>query len=128
MYEDAQIRNVGRQTLGFELPALPDQEFRIAIPELISDANGPILPWGFPSPEAEDALGVAVDEEAIEKHRRAAFFSFSGPVALPLNRRVIGGPLVNFAAHNIRVRLRGDTVVAMDNFGADLTFFDGLDR
>lgn len=46
-----QIRNVGRQTLGFELPALPDQEFRIAIPELISDANDAILPWGFPSPQ-----------------------------------------------------------------------------
>ena len=27
----------------------------------------------------------------------------------------------------IRVRMRGDEVVAMDNFGADLTFFDGLD-
>ena len=27
----------------------------------------------------------------------------------------------------IRVRLRGDAVVAMDSFGADLVFFDGLD-
>ena len=27
----------------------------------------------------------------------------------------------------IRVRMRGDEVVAMDNFGADLTFFDALD-
>jgi hypothetical protein len=26
--------------------------------------------------------------------------------------------------HDIRVRLRGDEVVAMDNFGADLTYFD----
>ena len=25
---------------------------------------------------------------------------------------------------NIRVRLRGDEVLAMENFGADLTFFD----
>ena len=28
---------------------------------------------------------------------------------------------------DIRVRLRGDAVTAMDNFGADLTFFDPLD-
>ncbi len=28
--------------------------------------------------------------------------------------------------HDIRVRLRGDAVVAMDNFGADLTYFDPL--
>ena len=28
---------------------------------------------------------------------------------------------------DIRVRLEGDSVVAMDNFGADLTFFDPID-
>jgi hypothetical protein len=28
--------------------------------------------------------------------------------------------------HDIRVRLRGDQAVAMDNFGADWTFFDPL--
>src|ERR1700730_2948770 len=39
---------------------------------------------------AEDALGVRIDESAIEKHMRAAFFSYSGPVALPLNRDRIG--------------------------------------
>src|ERR1700730_13967384 len=46
-------RNVDRQTLGFELPELPGQEFRIALPELLSDANHPILPWGFVSPKFE---------------------------------------------------------------------------
>ena len=51
---------------------------------------------------AEDAVGASVDEAAIEKHRRAALFSYSGPVALPLNRQAIGGPLVNFCPHNIR--------------------------
>lgn len=51
---------------------------------------------------AENALGIAVEESVIEKHRRAAFFSYSGPVALPLNRDKIGGRLVNFAPHNIR--------------------------
>jgi len=29
--------------------------------------------------------------------------------------------------HPIRVKMRGDEVVAMENFGADLTFFDPLD-
>jgi len=28
---------------------------------------------------------------------------------------------------SIRVRLRGDAVIAMENFGAELTFFDSLE-
>ena len=51
---------------------------------------------------AEDAAGIALNEEAIERHRRTAFLSFSGPVALPLNRTAIGGPRINFGAHNVR--------------------------
>ena len=51
---------------------------------------------------AENALGIYVDELVIQKHQKAAFFSYSGPVALPLNRSEIGGRLVNFAPHNIR--------------------------
>ena len=51
---------------------------------------------------AEDAAGVEVDEEVIEKHAQAAFYSYSGPVAMPLNRAELGGPLVNFMPHNIR--------------------------
>ena len=51
---------------------------------------------------AEAATGVALDPAAIERHRRAAFFSFSGPVCLPLNRQEMDGPLVNFSAHNLR--------------------------
>jgi len=51
---------------------------------------------------AEAAAGVALDDKAIERHRRAAFLSFSGPVALPLNRASVGGPRINFAAHNLR--------------------------
>ena len=35
---------------------------------------------------AEDALGIALNEEAVENHRRAALLSYRGPVALPLNR------------------------------------------
>ena len=51
---------------------------------------------------AEDAIGVTVDEAAVEKHRRATLLSYSGPVALPLNRETVGGPVVNFCAHNLR--------------------------
>ena len=52
--------------------------------------------------EAEDVVGLRIDEEAIENHRRAAILSYSGPLALPLNREEIGGPLVNFRPHNLR--------------------------
>jgi hypothetical protein len=51
---------------------------------------------------AEDAAGIQIDESAVETHARAALFSHSGPVALALNRRQIGGPLVNFCPHNLR--------------------------
>lgn len=66
---------------------------------------------------AQALLNVPVDDEAIAKHRRAAFFSFSGSVPFPLNRTRIDGPLVQFADHNLRegvhalyalVRFRGD--------------------
>ncbi len=51
---------------------------------------------------AEDAIGIKLDESAIENHRRAALFSYSGPLPLPLNRTAIGGELVNFCPHNLR--------------------------
>ena len=51
---------------------------------------------------AEDALGIHLDETVIEKHARAAFFSYSGPVPFPLNRRVLGGNLEIFHPHNLR--------------------------
>ena len=51
---------------------------------------------------AEETLGISVDEEAIQRHTDAAFFSFGGAVALPLNRDKIGGSLTNFYPHNIR--------------------------
>jgi len=52
--------------------------------------------------EAQDALGVRVDDSSIDKLMRAAFLSYSGPVALPLNRERIGGKPVRFLPHNIR--------------------------
>lgn len=39
-----------KQTIGFELPELPREVFKIVIPELISDAKEPIVPWEHPSP------------------------------------------------------------------------------
>ncbi len=39
--------------------------------------------------------------------------------ALPLRDTTL-----NHRTRDIRTRMRGDEVVAMDNFGADLTFFD----
>jgi len=51
---------------------------------------------------AEDALGIRIDEDAVEKHARAAQFSYGGALPLPLNRQELGGPLVNFLAHNVR--------------------------
>jgi len=51
---------------------------------------------------AEDAAGVEVDEDCIEKHAHAAFFSYSGPLPLPLGRIDQTGPLRNFNPHNVR--------------------------
>jgi len=51
---------------------------------------------------AEHVLGLRLDEACIDKHARAAFYSFSGPIALPLNRETLGGPLKVFLPHNIR--------------------------
>ncbi len=51
---------------------------------------------------AEATLGVTLDEDAIDKQTRAAFFAYSGATPLPLNRQEIGGPLINFMTHNVR--------------------------
>jgi hypothetical protein len=53
------IGNVERQTLGCQLPDLPGEEFRIALPELLSDAFQSILPWGFVSPAFDIRDNVA---------------------------------------------------------------------
>jgi len=49
-----------------------------------------------------ESLGFPIDETAVDKHARAAFLSYSGPLPLPLNRERIDGPLVNFPTHNVR--------------------------
>ncbi len=70
---------------------------------------------------------VACDELAGAYHVTNGYLCIPQP---PVNRWLrIGFPLVEQTitlAHRtrtIRVRLRGDAVIAMDNFGADLTFF-----
>jgi hypothetical protein len=51
---------------------------------------------------AESVLDIELDEEAIAKHRRAALFSYSGPVPLPLGRPSVDAPLRNVGGHNLR--------------------------
>lgn len=50
----------------------------------------------------EDAVGVEIDEECIDKHVRAMYRSLSGPVALPLNRPEKEAGYTTFAVHNCR--------------------------
>lgn len=51
---------------------------------------------------AEKTLGLVIDETSIQNHKQAAFFSYSGPIKIPLNRDKIDGPLLKFRPHNIR--------------------------
>ena len=51
---------------------------------------------------AEGVAGVEIDEEVIEKHTRATFFSYSGPVPLPLNREKPGDAPIRLISHNVR--------------------------
>ncbi len=51
---------------------------------------------------AEAAAGVAMDAAAVAKHARAAVFSYSGPIALPLGRSASGARQAAFDPHNVR--------------------------
>ncbi|RRA98019.1 hypothetical protein [Larkinella rosea] len=51
---------------------------------------------------AENAIGYKIAPGVIEKHAKAAFYSYSGAIPVPLNRDKIGGSLIRFAPHNIR--------------------------
>lgn len=46
-------RDPQAQTITFELPQLPGEIFSTVIPEVISDAKEPIVPWHHPSPNWE---------------------------------------------------------------------------
>ena len=51
---------------------------------------------------AENVLGLNLEQGCIDRHARAAFLSYSGELPLPLNRDRVGGPLVHFYPHNVR--------------------------
>ena len=51
---------------------------------------------------AEVAAGIKLDEEVIDKHARAAVFSYTGPLPLPMRRSGNGGPMVVLGPHSIR--------------------------
>ena len=64
----------------FSVVARPDAEISMSLEAHIPGRhlNGLL--------NAMDAVGAEVDEECIEKHTRAAFFSYGGAVPLPLGR------------------------------------------
>ena len=88
----------------FDAVALPEP--RLAFSDVHSEAHVPgrhlngLL-------AAEGLAGVAIDEDAVRRHRAALLFSFSGDVPLPLNRGRIDGPLEHFCQHNVREGLHG---------------------
>ena len=51
---------------------------------------------------ARDVLKIDVPEDVIATHARHAFRSFSGAVALPLNRDKVDGTFCRFLPHNVR--------------------------
>ncbi len=73
---------------------------------------------------------IKLDGAPGEPHLSNGYLVIAQP---PVNRWItIAFPLPTQAltlvhrTRQIRAQLRGDEVVAMDNFGADLTFFDAL--
>jgi hypothetical protein len=71
---------------------------------------------------AEEAADVEIDEEAVENHANAAYFSYSGPVALPLGRkspeergsRAAG--LCEFHPHHVREGFHALTALVRHRF------------
>ena len=51
---------------------------------------------------AEFVLGIPVAPETIARHAAAAYFSFSGPLKLPLSRNELASPLATFWDVNLR--------------------------
>ncbi len=56
--------------------------------------------------------GASVDPAVIDRYAKVVFFSYGGPVALPLNRTAIDGKLVNFAPVNVAHGFHGLHVLA----------------
>ncbi len=71
--------NLPHQTIGFGMPDLPGQTFRLVVPELISDSRNPILPWSTPSPDwevGEESARCVI--EIVGMIRMSAEVLFSG--------------------------------------------------
>ena len=51
---------------------------------------------------AESVAGIEIDEQAVEKHTRAAFLTYSGAAPLPLNRETPSGAPIRLISHNVR--------------------------
>ena len=83
------------------VPHIRSPETRLSFSTWISEAHVPGRHLNALL-NAEAVAGVRLDESAIEKHTRAAFLSFSGPLPLPLNRPEVGAEPVNFFPHNLR--------------------------
>ena len=47
-YPDSQ-----EQTIAFEPDSLPGQTFKVVVPEIVSDADGVIVPWNHKAPRWE---------------------------------------------------------------------------
>jgi hypothetical protein len=56
---------------------------------------------------AEAALGLKIDEDAVEQHTRASFASYRDGLPLPCNHSEPGGPLVAVDEHTIRESFHG---------------------
>ena len=56
---------------------------------------------------AEAALGLELDEDAVDQHTRASFASYSNGLPLPCNHSEPGGPLVAVDEHTIRESFHG---------------------
>ena len=77
-----------------------------------------IPPWADPAAIAVDGTDGALSDTAITISNPPAGTPIT--ITLPLTEHEINLP---HRTRTIRTRMRGDEVIAMDNFGADLTFF-----
>ena len=81
-------------------------------------------------PAWADVASVAVQGAAASRPRMGRHLVVADP---PVGRRItfaldppVNETVLRHRTRDIRVRLRGDAVESMDNFGQDLTFFDSI--
>ncbi|MDO8682548.1 MAG: hypothetical protein Q7N50_03605 [Armatimonadota bacterium] len=72
-----QVTDLPHQTIGFEMPGLPGDEFLLVVPELVSDAEKAILPWSQPSPQWDigpDSARCMIDIDQVIHMEAEALF------------------------------------------------------